>query len=54
MVEQKSITQTRELSKAQTDFLKLCSEVHYGTLEVKVKDGQPVMTKVIEQWHKHD
>jgi hypothetical protein len=59
-VEIKSITQSEgelskdELSKAQQNFLKLCSEVRYGTIEVKLKDGQPVMSKVIEQWHKHD
>ncbi len=54
-MENKSITVLKgELSKAQADFLKFCSDVRYGTLEVEIKDGQPVMSKVIEQWHKHD
>ena len=54
MEDKSKISDKGELSKAQGDFLRLCSEVGYGTLEVKVKDGQPVMSKVVEQWHKHD
>ncbi len=54
-MENKSINKSKdELSKEEADFLRLCSEVNYGTLEVKVKDGHPVMSKVIEKWYKHD
>jgi len=53
-VDTRAIIHATELTKAQSAFLKMCQEVNYGTLEVKIRDGQPVMTKILEQWHKHD
>jgi len=54
MADKPIIQNKSDVSEAQADFLRLCEEVHYGTLEVKIKDGQPVMSKIIEQWRKHD
>ena len=44
----------KELTKAQKDFLEFCLEFGWGKLEVKVKNGQPVMSREVEHDHKHD
>ncbi len=39
----------KELTKAQENLLEYCEEVGWGKVEVKVKNGQPVMLRVIEK-----
>ena len=46
--------ESKELTKAQSNFLEYCKEFGWGTLEVKVKDGQPVMVVDIRRETKLD
>lgn len=46
--------QPLRLTEAQIRFLDLCKKVGWGVLEVKVKDGQPVMASLIRQDFKLD
>lgn len=43
-----------KLTEAQLRFLDLCKRVGWGVLEVKVKNGQPVMASLIRQDFKLD
>jgi len=48
------INQTSKLTLAQKNFLDFCRRVGWGVIEVKVKDGQPVMGSIIRQEEKFD
>ena len=42
-------TENKELTKAQLNFLEYCEKFGWGTLEVTVKNGEPVMVSPIKQ-----
>jgi len=43
-----------ELTRPQTAFLEFCREFGWGTVEIKIKNGEPVMAKVISKEIKFD
>ena len=48
------ITENKELSKAQLNFLEFCQKFGWGKLEVTVVRGEPVASKELEKTHRHD
>lgn len=43
-----------DITDTQLSFLSMCKQFGWGTLEVEVKNGQPVMSYEIKRGHKHD
>lgn len=41
-----------QLTEAQKEFLELCAEVAWGTVQVTVQDGQPAGAKVLERTYR--
>jgi len=47
-------TESIELSKTQLNFLEFCKQYGWGKIEVKIKNGEPCMSREIEHDYKHD
>jgi len=42
-LDRRAIIESKELTKAQADFLEYCKKIGFGTIEkVEVKNGEPV------------
>ena len=52
--EKGDITNNKELSKTQLNFLEFCKRFGWGKVEVTVVNGEPVGSKELEKTHRHD